>query len=226
MMNWGMTWPTKTYPVIVADPPWNFKVFSSKGEGRSATNHYPCMSRKDIAELPVSSLLQDRSVVFLWTTPQDMDFAIDTVMPAWGLTYKTDAFIWLKTKKYLEKVLAKAFKQWKKTGVMPDPIEFLHSMFVTTKGYYSRKQAEICLLGTTKKILPRASKGVKELIIAPRREHSRKPDQTYDSIEELYDVDAYLEMFARQSWTDRWDVWGLETDKFEPDICGPSTPVS
>ena len=97
----------------------------------------------------------------------------------------------------------------------PDPLEFLNSMFVTTKGYYTRKQAEICLLGTTKKILPRASKGVRELIIAPRREHSRKPDELYDRVEELYDTDRYLELFARASNRPRWHAWGNQTDKFE-----------
>ena len=214
-MNWGLEWPTQTYPVIVADPPWNFRTFSKKGQGRSAEKHYPVMRRQDITDLPVSSLLQDRSVLLLWTTPQDMDYAIGTVMPAWGVQYKTDGFIWIKSRKYLERLMFRAFRDWQRTGIMPDPIEFLESLFRTTKGYYTRKQAEICLLGTTKKILPRSSKGVRELIIGNIREHSRKPDEMYPRIEDLYDVDSYLELFARASNRPRWDSWGMETQKFE-----------
>jgi len=214
-MNWGLQWPTETYPVIVADPPWDFRTYSAKGRGRNPDQHYPVMSRRDIADLPVKSLLQNRSTIFLWTTPQDMDYAIETVMPAWGIRYKSDAFIWIKSKKYLDKILRRAFKQWKKTDVMPDPIGLIYSMFVMTKGYYTRKQAEICLLGTTEKILPRSSLGVRELIVAPRREHSRKPDDSYDRIEQLYDIDRYLEIFARASNRPRWSSWGDETDKFE-----------
>jgi N6-adenosine-specific RNA methylase IME4 len=173
------------------------------------------MSRKDITDLPVSSLIQDRSTLLLWTTPQDMDYAIDVVMPAWGFRYKTDAFIWIKTRKDFDRAMKRAFKQWQKTGVMPDVLDLLFSMFITTKGYYTRKQAEICLLGTTKKILPRSSKGVKELIVAPRREHSRKPDEFYPRVEQLYSEGKIIDLFARESHGDRWDVWGDQTDRFK-----------
>lgn len=78
-------------------------------------------------------------------------------------------------------------------------------------GYWTRKQSEICLLAT-KGRPARRDKGVREIIEAPRREHSRKPDETYERIERLVDG-PYLEMFARQRWPG-WDVWGNETDKF------------
>lgn len=31
----------KKYPVIYADPPWQYRVYSKKGLGRSAESHYP-----------------------------------------------------------------------------------------------------------------------------------------------------------------------------------------
>ena len=34
----------KKYQIIYADPPWNYKVYSKKGLGRSAESHYPTMS--------------------------------------------------------------------------------------------------------------------------------------------------------------------------------------
>ena len=51
-------------------------------------------------------------------------------------------------------------------------------------------------------------------IIAPRREHSRKPDGIHERIERLV-AGPYLELFARQK-RPGWDVWGNEADKFRP----------
>jgi N6-adenosine-specific RNA methylase IME4 len=54
---------------------------------------------------------------------------------------------------------------------------------------------------------------VRQVIQAPRRQHSRKPDDIYKRIERLVDG-PYLEMFARQRWPD-WDQWGDQVDEFE-----------
>lgn len=82
-------------------------------------------------------------------------------------------------------------------------------------GYWSRKQTELCLLAT-KGAPRRKDKGVREKITEKRREHSRKPDAIYGSIERLVDG-PYLEMFARQQWPG-WDSWGNETTKFKPEV--------
>ncbi len=79
-------------------------------------------------------------------------------------------------------------------------------------GYWTRKQAEICLLAT-KGSPRRLSKAVRQVIEAPRREHSRKPDEIYSRIEALVDG-PYLEMFARQCRRG-WTSMGDELDKFE-----------
>ncbi len=79
-------------------------------------------------------------------------------------------------------------------------------------GYWTRKQAEICLLAT-KGTPKRLSKAVRQVIDEPRREHSRKPDEIYSRIEALVNG-PYLEMFARQRWPG-WGVMGDAVDKFE-----------
>jgi N6-adenosine-specific RNA methylase IME4 len=58
----------------------------------------------------------------------------------------------------------------------------------------------------------RVTKDVRELIIAPRREHSRKPDEFFRRVER-YCVGPYLDLFSR---TDRegWACWGEEAGKF------------
>ena len=48
--------PNKKYNIIYADPAWYFKTYSNKGDKRSATQHYDCMSISDIHNLPVSSI--------------------------------------------------------------------------------------------------------------------------------------------------------------------------
>jgi N6-adenosine-specific RNA methylase IME4 len=79
-------------------------------------------------------------------------------------------------------------------------------------GYWSRKEAEVCLMATRGKP-KRVNADVRQVIQAPRRQHSRKPDEIYTRIERLVGG-AYLEMFARQRWPG-WDQWGDQTDKFE-----------
>lgn len=79
-------------------------------------------------------------------------------------------------------------------------------------GYWTRKEAEMCLLGTRGKP-KRIGRGVRQVIHAPRREHSRKPDEIYSRIEALVGG-PFLEMFARQQWPG-WATMGNETTKFQ-----------
>lgn len=56
------------------------------------------------------------------------------------------------------------------------------------------------------------SKSVRNLIVAPVREHSRKPDQIYSDIEELWDG-PYCDLFGRQQRAG-WTVWGNQSSRF------------
>ena len=56
------------YSVIYADPPWQYKVYSKKGMGRSAESHYPTMSIEDIKALPIANLADKDCALFLWVT--------------------------------------------------------------------------------------------------------------------------------------------------------------
>jgi hypothetical protein len=49
--------------------------------------------------------------------------------------------------------------------------------------------------------------------VAPLREHSRKPDEFYESVERLC-AGPRLELFGRQS-RPGWEVRGLESTKFD-----------
>ena len=73
-------------------------------------------------------------------------------------------------------------------------------------GYWTRKGAEICLLGT-RGSPKRLNADVAEVIHAPRGPHSQKPEEAYERIERLV-AGPYLELFGRGRRYDGWDVWG------------------
>lgn len=58
----------KKFQVILADPPWVFKTYSEKGQGRSAERHYPTMGTDAICALPVADLADTDCTLFLWAT--------------------------------------------------------------------------------------------------------------------------------------------------------------
>jgi N6-adenosine-specific RNA methylase IME4 len=178
------------YGVILADPPWAFETYSKihTTPHRGAQDHYSVVQYEGLSEIPVADWAAKDCALFMWVVDSHLDEALK-LGEAWGFKFKTIAFVWSKlTKNGLPKI-----------GM----------------GYWSRKQREICLLFTRGKP-KRIGKGVRQLIQAERREHSRKPDEQYARIEALVGG-PYLEMFARQAWPG-WDSWGNETEKFEREV--------
>ena len=173
------------YPVILCDPPWKFKVFSKKGLGKSAENHYQTLEYAAIVELLGGVEVADDCVLFLWVTDPMLEKGLNLIRDM-GFTYKTVAFTWVKKTK--------------------------HGKDHMGTGYYTRANPEMCLLATKGKPLQRKSKSVRQLMVSPLREHSRKPDEIYDRIEELFDG-PYLEIFARTRRSG-WAALGNEVDKF------------
>jgi N6-adenosine-specific RNA methylase IME4 len=148
----------------------------------------------DIAALPVASLTAPDCVLFCWVTwPMLLD-CIKTI-EAWGFTYKTCGFAWIKA----DNTQTDFFQEELKTEMK--------------LGYWTRSNSEVCLLATRGKP-KRIDAGVRQAIVAPSREHSRKPDGIHERIERLVGG-PYLELFARQQ-RPGWTVWGNQTDKFEP----------
>ena len=181
--------PRGHFGAILADPPWAFLRWS--GPAIPAREQpYNSMSMAQIAELPIRYICADNCVLFLWVTwPMLMDCL--KVVESWGFTYKTCAFSWMKADPY------RLFADDK------TPFAGL--------GYWTRANTEPCLLATRGK--PKRLKAdVRQGIIAPRREHSRKPDEIHGRIERLV-AGPYLELFARQEHAG-WTTWGNEVGKF------------
>ena len=64
-------------------------------------------------------------------------------------------------------------------------------------------------MATRGNVLRPAVNTVSSLILSPRREHSRKPDEVYERIERMYPNARKLELFARNK-REGWDSWGDE----------------
>lgn len=174
------------YACVLADPPWRFRTWNETNQRKAASRHYALMDLEEIKRLPVASVAAKDCVLLMWACNPMLPQALD-VMAAWGFTFKTVALTWAKR--------SSADKSWH-FGL----------------GYWTRQNTEQVLLGVRGK--PKAtSRGVPQLLVTPRREHSRKPDEQYERIERLV-AGPYLELFARQS-RPNWDSWGNETTKFD-----------
>lgn len=175
------------YNVIYADPPWSFVNYSAKGEGRNASQHYSTMSPDQIEALPVRNIAAGNCALFLWVVDPLLDRGLDTLR-AWGFRYATVAFTWAKRTK-------------KDAG------------YHMGTGYYTRANPESCLLGISGR-MPRRDAGVRQLVVEPIRQHSRKPDRIRDDIVRLFGDVPRVELFARAS-APGWDAWGNETEKYD-----------
>lgn len=176
-----------TFPVILIDPPWKFKTFSGKNSlpHRTANDHYSTMTLKDLKALPVGKLAAPDTALIMWVVDSHFDQALE-LAAAWGFSFKTCLLVWVKT---------------------TNDGAFLRM----SMGYYSRKQTEQAWLFTKGKP-KRVGKGVRQVILAPRREHSRKPDEQYERIEALFNG-PYVELFSRTT-RKGWKVRGNDTARW------------
>lgn len=164
------------YKTIYADPPW-----MESGGGkikRGADKHYPLMKTKDILSLPVRSIADPEGChLYLWATNNFLKDAF-AVMEAWGFRYIT-------------------IITWFKNGA-------------PGLGQYFRGNTEQCLFGSMgtlpyKTLDGKRAQGVTGFI-APRQEHSKKPDAMRAMIN-IVSYEPRIELFAREVHTG-WDVWG------------------
>ena len=145
---------------------------------------YPMMRIQDICALPVQGIAALDCALFLWAIHSHLPDALD-VIRAWGFTYKTAAFTWVK-------------RTPRDTG------------YFLGRGYWTHSNAEICLLAT-RGHPKRVGTGIPSLIVSPRREHSRKPDEARSRIVRLCGDVPRAELFARQKVAG-WSAWGNEVE--------------
>ena len=170
------------YQMIYADPPWKYNDTAARG---AANHHYPTMKLADIHALNVEGLADENCLLAMWATFPLLDQALSTIN-AWGFTYKTLGFVWVKTNK--------------------------NGTLYRGNGHYTRSNAEVMLFATKGRPLPRLDRGMCNSVLAPRERHSKKPDIFREKLVQLYGDIPRVELFARQA-TEGWDIWGNEVKK-------------
>lgn len=191
--------PAKKYGVIVADPEWRFKPYSSEsGMDRAADNHYPTSDLETLMRRDVGAIAADDSVLFLWATVPMLVEAI-CAADAWG-------FCWFDRQNGLlvpEKGRARYVTHF----------AWLKQKIIT--GYWNRGKHEILLVFTRGNPvapamgdqLPSWAEG--EGVAADATEHSRKPEIFLEWIERLWPNTPKIELNARRA-RPGWDAWGNE----------------
>ena len=170
-----------TFGTILADPPWRF----SNRTGRVAPEYrrlprYESLDLREIRNLPVPELSSDNSHLYLWVPNALIQHGLE-VMKDWGFEYKTN-IVWYKIRQ----------------DGGPDG---------RGVGFYFRNVTELVLFGV-RGSLRTFDPGRRQVnvIAARKREHSRKPDELYDVIEQC-SPGPYLELFARHRRAN-WVQWG------------------
>lgn len=192
--------PHRHFAAISADVPWNYVVRSETGLGRSAEQHYDTMSLVDILRLDVGAHAAPDCHLFFWVTgPFLANGAHVPIMRAWGFEPTAVWAVWLKiTLQQLERGFATTLDDYER-------------MFKMGMGHTTRQNAEYVVLG--RRGNPRRlSKSIRQIIIEPAREHSRKPERFYRRVEQ-YCVGPYLDLFGRMQ-RPNWTVRGDESTKF------------
>ena len=177
-----------SFSIIYADPPWHFKPRGAANRTPSAnsanrpvarrTLPYPAMDTHAIGVLPVDDICVRDSVLSLWATYFLLPQAF-SVIDAWGFKFKTVAFTWVKR--------------------TPSDKAFHFGIC-----YWTRANPELCLLAT-RGHPHRCTNRIPNLVIAPVRDHSRKPDVIREQIVTLCGDLPRAELFAREK-TAGWSV--------------------
>jgi N6-adenosine-specific RNA methylase IME4 len=187
------------FACVACDFPAHFSTWSPKGQGRSPSKHYETLPMAMLATLPLESVLARDAWLFLWV-PHVHAPELPHLMRALGFAFSAKAFTWIKTLPSLAR------------GPRPISTDNIESVLPMGGGHTTRKNSESCWLGRRGK--PRIlSHGVREVIVAPRREHSRKPDEVFRRVE-TFCPGPRLELFGRESRAG-WTVWGNEATRFD-----------
>ncbi len=175
--------PIKHYQIIYADPPWSFRNKNTGGSMASGSKaQYNVMSVDDICNMPVESISNPESFLFMWWVASMPREAL-RVVDAWGFKLKTmTAFSWIK--------------------------KTVHDKDFFGMGFYTRQQQEHCLIAT--KGSPQVlSHSVRQNVRCANVFHSLKPGVVRDLIVGLAGSLPRIELFAREK-IQGWDAWGDE----------------
>jgi len=130
------------YPVLYADPPWQYTSGDQHGTEEQETvleDHYSSMSLNDICILPEAKLSATDCVLFLWCTSPTLEEAFE-VINAWGFKYKA-SMVWDKVAHNVGHYVSvrHEFLLIATKGQPPKVLKLVDSVYVEERGEHSRK---------------------------------------------------------------------------------------
>jgi N6-adenosine-specific RNA methylase IME4 len=185
--------PRHYFKVAYIDPPWRFQTWSHRGQGKGASQHYETWSFERLKALPVPELMVPDGAVFSWVVQPLLPEAVQ-LLTHWECPFRSVGFIWVKMP-----------PSWTEASGRIRPRLGL--------GYHTRSGTEQCWLGIRGKGYKRQCQGVEQVLHAPIRAHSQKPDEIANRIARLVGDVPRIELFARTR-RPGWVSWGDELDKF------------
>jgi N6-adenosine-specific RNA methylase IME4 len=173
--------PEGKFGVIVEDFEWDHETWSERGRDRAAENHYP-VSRDAHTAAEIVARTADR---FAYAADDCVCFMWTTLQHA---AIAMDVL-------RLRGFYYRSQHAWGKDKI--------------GLGYWSREKHEILLIGVKGNIdCPAAGTQWDSLIMAPRGEHSAKPECFLEMIEQYYPTLPKLELNCRGPGRPGWKVWG------------------
>lgn len=176
----------RAYSLVMIDPCWHFVTRSPKGDEKSPQAKYRTMTLADIAALPVGDLAHaDGCLFWVWVTGAGLRDQM-RMLDAWGLRFVTSG-------------------AWVKTTV--------HGKLAFGTGYVLRNCHEPYIIAASGRPVTK-SKSVRSAILAPVREHSRKPDEAYRDARLLIPTGRAADVFSCQT-RPGWEAWGNEAGLYD-----------
>jgi len=181
------TLPEGEFEIICMDVPWHYEEMTGSQSWSKGRLPYPTMSLDQIAALEVPAAKD--CILFFWTTHRYLKHSFD-LLEQWGFK-DVSTITWVKGK---------------------DEEHITPSL-----GVWLRSQSEYCIMaikGHPSRFIELTTQGT--VLVAPRREHSRKPDAFYEMVESLccYSTGRKLDYFAREA-RPGWETFGNEVNKFD-----------
>jgi N6-adenosine-specific RNA methylase IME4 len=184
--------PSQQFDIVYADPPWDYN--GKMQFDKSSTT---------VERIDLSKKIFISSAAFKYPTLKLAELKKLRVREV--AKENCLLFLWA-TSPHLQQAIELG-NAW---GFEYRTVAFIWDKMTHNPGKYTLSNCELCLVFKSGKIpTPRGARNIQQLIRAPRREHSMKPDQVRDAIGKMFPTQHRIELFSR-AVVPGWVAWGLD----------------
>ena len=202
--------PQKRYGVILADPEWDYEVWSpATGSDRAAANHYPTSPLAAICARDVAAIAAEDCLLALWAVVPMLAEAY-CVLDAWGFArFERDPATGLLT-------IDKSAGRYVSSGVWTK----YRPGGGIGMGHWFRVDHEILILATRgQPPAPERGTQARSIFDVPAsRVHSEKPELVAEILEGYFPSLPKIELNRRGPPRPGWDAWGNEAEGNEASL--------